>query len=387
VTVARPKDLPAQLWDRVEASVSALGDETAEAIVAELVSWAQGQHPDRLEDLLDALRARAAYPISIGVLEAAWNSDLSPERMGRVVEDWIGTVKFGLGDDAGAEIVARHISDGAAGHGHAFVGDLGHLLLGWEMYALASPLVEAAAEAMPGDLSAQFNLGVVRKLQADWAASRRCFETVLRLRPDDQASRWNLGITCTALGDWAGARTAWTELGMELPAGDGDFGAEGEITAIRLPFDDGAGGRGYEVVWGRRMGPARACLRTIPRFSKLASYGDIVLLDGVTAGETQLEGESVAVFPALARLEARGAEVMVFRGEDGSTDACRRADVAVERLNGEGWPAADWSSLGTGDGVCIAVAVEPDRSAQEGALRVAHWCGDLELVRQIEPSN
>jgi hypothetical protein len=382
VSDERPKDLPAQLWDRVGAA-SAGDAETTEAVVAELVGWAQGRHPDRLEDLLDGLRARGAYPISLGVLEAAWNSDLPPERMGRVVEDWIGTVKFGLGDDPGAETVARHICDDAERHGPAFVGDLGHLLLGWEMYALASPLVEAAAEAMPGDLSVQFNLGVVRKLQGDWAASRHAFETVLRHRREDQASRWNLGIACTALGDWAGARLAWTELGMALPPGDGDFGAEGEITAIRLPFDDGEGG--HEVVWGRRMGPARARLRTIPRFSKLASYGDVVLLDGVTHGETQLNGEAVAVFPALARLQAHGAEVMVFYGEGGSTDTHRHADVLVERLNREGWPAANWSSLGAGDGVCIAVAIEPNRSVEEGAQWVARWSGELELVLQLEP--
>jgi len=371
VTAERPEGLPSALWDRVGAFVNGTSQETAEPLVEAFVAWAEGRHPDRLEDLLDALRTLGAYPISLGVLEAAWNSDLPPERMGRVVEDWIGTVKIGLNDPKGAETVARHIAKDAPRHGNAFVGDLGHLLLGWEMYDIAAPLVERAAQAMPGDLSVQFNWGVIQKMRCDWAGARTSFEQVLRHRDDNQAARWNLGIACTALGDWPGARAAWSGLGMTLPEGDGDFaGEEGETTALRLPFPGENDDVRYEIVWGRRLGPARVRLRTIPRFSSAAAYGDVVLVDGVTVGETRLNGENTPIFPVLTALESADATVIVFRETDPLSAATDRVGHLAHQLNQEGWPAANWSNMVPGDGLCLALAVETGRSVEDARERV-----------------
>jgi hypothetical protein len=386
VTIELPEGFPKALWNRVETFVDGGGQGESQELVDELIAWAENRHPDDLEGLLDALRTRGAYPVSLALLEAAWNSDLSPARMGRVVEDWIGTVKFGLNDPKGAEVVASHIVKDVHRHGAAFMGDLGHLLLGWEMYDLAAPLVEEAARAMPGDLSCQFNLGIIQKLRGEWAACRASFQTVLGLRSDDQASRWNLGIACTALGDWTGARAAWTDLGMQLPPGEGDFGEEGETTALRLPFTDGHGDSRYEVVWGRRMGPARARLRTLPRFSKLAGYGDTVLVDGVTVGDTQLDGDTVPVFPVLACLTATRAEVVAFR-QTGLSPASRgTVEALVERLNAEGWPTANWSNMVAGEGVSVAIAIPAHQNgstAVDRTLALSHELAlDLELVPQ-----
>ena len=123
----------------------------------DLMAWLDGRPASQLFKLLDDLRVRRLYPLSIALLEYAWNSDLPDDRLGRVAEDWIGTVLFGIGDRRGGEEVAEHVIKTSAQHGPAFRSDLGHLLLQWGLTELAEPVVLEAAKSLPGDMSAQFN--------------------------------------------------------------------------------------------------------------------------------------------------------------------------------------------------------------------------------------
>ena len=276
-----PLPLPLELPDDLKAELAsyALGPSRMRSSI--VVQWFDGKHPDELLKCLDALRSRQAYPLS-GLLEAAWNSDLSDDRG---AGDWIGTVLHGLGDRKGAAEVTAHIAQDAERHGPAFANDLAHLLLGWDMPDAARPLVEFAARELPGDLTAQFNLGVTRKLQGDWEVARDAFALVLLHRKDDKAALWNLGIANTGLNDWAAARRCWTSLGFILPDVDGDYGAEGELTPVRLASPNGT----YEVLWGNRLCPARVRLKGIPVSIQWAGFGDDLIIDGVTAGEVEFD--------------------------------------------------------------------------------------------------
>ena len=63
--------------------------------------------------MLDVLRGRRAYPISLVIIEEGWNADLPLDLLGRLAEDWLGTVLHGLGDPAGVVEVAHHLKDRA----------------------------------------------------------------------------------------------------------------------------------------------------------------------------------------------------------------------------------------------------------------------------------
>ena len=54
------------------------------------MAWLDGRPASQLFKLLDDLRVKRLYPLSIALLEYAWNSDLPDDRLGRVAEDWIG---------------------------------------------------------------------------------------------------------------------------------------------------------------------------------------------------------------------------------------------------------------------------------------------------------
>jgi len=360
------------LWLRVEAFMAG-GTEDPDAIAADLVAWADGGPPEDLEGVLDALRDLGAYPISLPVLAAAWEAEMPEDLLGRVAHDRVGTILHGLGDRPGALRIAREMQARALELGPAFAGDLGDLWLSLGLVEAADPLVRAAAAEHPGDLALRFNLGVAQKLAHQWAASRESFLAVLR-HHDDQAACWNLGIACTALEDWAGARAAWQTLGFDLPHGEGDFAALGEVVAIALPTAEGS-----EVVWGRRLCPARAEVRTLPFLSGFAQFGDVVLLDGVPAGEVAYpEGQWGPVLPALTVLHTRGTRTLVAQGPLGPRGKAAVARAA-ELLNGRGWPAADWTELSGGTHLALAIGVVPPRTDAEARAALAEVTMGLPL--------
>lgn len=142
-----------------------------------------------------------------------------------------------------------------------------------------------------------YNLGLTYKYHGDWHRSREYNRRATELNPDDEASWWNLGIAATALGDWSEARRAWTACGMTPPEGDGppDFGWG--MTPVRLePNGDG------EVVWARRIDPARAVIGSVPLPDSPYRWRDVVLTDGAEEGQRIVDGRVYSVFNALQLL-------------------------------------------------------------------------------------
>jgi tetratricopeptide (TPR) repeat protein len=351
-----PAELPGRLQRWIEEFVA--GDSTdAEGISAALVEWADGRPAEDVQGLLDHLRTIGAYPLSLIVLEEAWNAEVPLDLAGRIAEDWVGTVLHGIGDRAGAAEVAQHLVKGALARGPAFAGDLGHLFLDWRLFEAADPLIREAAQAHPGDTALRFNLGVVHKIAQEWAAAKGCFEQVLRHHGDDKATRWNLGVVCTALADWPGARAAWEGLGFTLPPGEGDFGSPGEPTAVEV---------GNEVLWGLRLCPARVELRTLP-YGDQANFGDVLLIDGVSLRKTPYpDGSEGPILPVLAVLHPAGTRTHRI-----PVDSRQAAKDVAARLNQAGHPAADWSAQAGLPMVAVGQRAEVDDAAFKAALEQA----------------
>ena len=143
-----------------------------------------------------------------------------------------------------------------------------------------------------------YNLGLLFKVAQRWEESLVFNQLAARLAPDDQASWWNLGIAATALGNWPEARRAWKACGTIPPEGDGppDFGWG--ATPVRLDPETSG-----EVVWARRLDPARAQIENIPLQTSRYGGRDIVLIDGAVDGERIVGGRAYPVFNVLTRLE------------------------------------------------------------------------------------
>lgn len=352
------------------------GEAAIETLADDLAAHLDGQPVDVLRELLAELREAGGYALSLRLLARAWAGTLSDNLAGEVAQDWIGTLLHGLGDREAAADIARHVTPEAIGRGAAFAADLGDLLLSWRMRDEAAPLLEFAAERNPGDLEACFNLGVVRKFQGRWAESAELFRGVGRHKPDPAVS-WNLGIACTALRDFAGAAAAWRSLGIHVPDSDGDYARPGERVPVRLVADRGAPVEA-EVVWADRLCPARARLTAIPRYGSLATFGDVILVDGVQVGETVLDGQTVPIVEGIGLFASSGGRLFRLRPPAWAELPEGATATVATALRDAGYAAADWRGVGPAP-PAVGVVLPAGGDLQALAESVRSVLGDLPL--------
>jgi hypothetical protein len=214
-----------------------------------------------------------------------------------------------------------------------FYNARGQMFLGRKRdYARAERAFLKAAAAAPGWDVPRFNLGLAAKWQRRWPESLDWNRKSVTLDPTNQAARWNLGIAATALSNWPEARRAWAGFGLEIPAGDGELVMELGPTPIRLDPTGFA-----EVVWCKRIDPARALIRNVPSLESGHCYGDLLLHDGAPNGARVIHGETIPVFDMIEVL--RRSEYQTFELElramsgDSVTDLYQRAannDIGLE---------------------------------------------------------
>src|SRR5262249_5113786 len=193
-----------------------------------------------------------------------------------------------------------------------------------------------AIEAEPHWSVPWYNLGLLHKYQGNWKESLRCNQKAAALDPQNEAAWWNLGIAATAVGNWSEARRAWKTYGISLPEGDGPIENDFGLTPIRLNPDD----RG-EVVWCRRIDPARAIIENIPLTESGHRYGDLLLHDGAPNGYRQLEGKEVPVFDELELLIPSQFGTYEVTIDGAGSD---EIEMLVEMTSASGLFAEDWSA-------------------------------------------
>lgn len=151
----------------------------------------------------------------------------------------------------------------------------------------------------PEKAESHYNLGLIYKYRGDWQQSFEFNQKANLLNPDDEATRWNLAIAATALRNWPVARRMWKENGIELDEGEGPIEMDFGMTPVRLNPDEDA-----EVVWAKRIDPARARIDSIPFPQSRFHYGDVVLNDGAPVGYRLWNEREYPVFNVLALFES-----------------------------------------------------------------------------------
>jgi hypothetical protein len=181
-----------------------------------------------------------------------------------------------------------------------------------------------------------FNLGLVYKQQRRWREAAACNQRSLDLGTDEHdPAFWNLGIAATALRDWETARRGWLGYGIEIEPGSGPIEMDWGPSPVRINRAGKA-----EVLWGRRLDPARILIENIPLPASGHRWHDIVLHDGEPRGQRSMGERTFPVFDELERWQPSAtptAECMV----NGSTDAVQELS---DRFQAEGWALEDWTA-------------------------------------------
>jgi len=243
---------------------------------------------------------------------------------------------------------------------------------------LAGAAYAWAARLAPSWSVPWFNRGLLAKVERRWSDSLRFNRRAAELDPDDPPAWWNLGIAATATGQWKAARLAWTRYGIEIPPGEGPIEMDLGDVPIRIAPDSQA-----EVVWCRRIDPARAVVLSIPTAQSGHGCGDLILHDGAPNGSRRLDGHEVPVFDELEVLapgKRHTFEVEVLAPgpadvadletdqEDGVVAIedwsamrrlCQRCDLGTPHDHPAAGPADEWRPVRV-----LGVAAESERAAR-----------------------
>lgn len=203
----------------------------------------------------------------------------------------------------------------------------------------AQKAFESAIKIDPEFRSPWFNLALVHKWRHEWAEAIRCNQRVVELSgtTTDEPAWWNMGIAATALRDWQTARRAWRSYGVPLADGEGPIEDDFGLAPIRID----PAGKG-EVVWARRIDPARAIIRSVPLPDSGRAWGDCILHDGVPNGERMLDGKPRSVFDEIEVWERSGVPTLVAEVHCASK---ADADELAETFFSGGHAAEDWTTI------------------------------------------
>jgi hypothetical protein len=201
-----------------------------------------------------------------------------------------------------------------------------------------------------------FDLALVHKFRRDWPAAVTTGLQAAELAPagEGEPAWWNLGIAATAVHDWATARRAWTAYGVNIPAGHGPIQGDFGPTPVRIDTREGA-----EVVWCRRIDPARVVVESIPLPGSGRRWGEILLHDGVPHGERVVNGQTFSVFDELAVWAA--SEVPVHTVELRVATAAD-VDALRELAEASGLAVESWETVRALCAACSEGRVDSDAS-------------------------
>jgi hypothetical protein len=241
-----------------------------------------------------------------------------------------------------------------------------------------------AVDLDPDLKEAWFDLGLIYKWSARW---EECFDANKRAallvgERRDAPEWWNLGIAATALHRWDDARRAWGVYGVDIRDGPDEIDFDGGPCPVRINPRGSA-----EVVWGRRLCPARIQIESVPFPESGHRWHDIVLHDGVPNGYRESGGREFPVFDELEKWRDSAVPTMVVSVE---TEGPDHLDPLLRAFDAAGLPVENWTT--SVQMLCQDCSegrphqAHEDQNLREGRSFVLGSAGDMAAARNAAAS-
>lgn len=225
-----------------------------------------------------------------------------------------------------------------------------------------------------------YNLGLLYKYQCDWEKSFQYNQKATELSQEDEAAWWNLGIAATALKKWRIARAAWNFFELNYDLNDNEPTESIGRSPVRLDPDGEA-----EVVWCKRIDPARAIIENIPLATSGHRFGDIVLNDGAPVGHRVSDGKEYPVFNELQLLQPSGRHTWAVQ-----LKKCKQKHVDKllklcedARIEAEDWSTLKWLCRQCSEGIVHEYHDEDLKHEDNGERRIGFASETKKPIEQI----
>jgi tetratricopeptide (TPR) repeat protein len=187
----------------------------------------------------------------------------------------------------------------------------------------------------PSWSSPYYNLGLIYKYQCDWRESFYYNQKAIEADVSNEAAYWNLGIAATALNDWKTARHAWNYFNLKLDVNDDELNMNLGSTPVRLSTNS-------EVIWARRIDPARTIIESVPLPESKRRFNDLLLNDGAPVGYRISNGTEYPVFNELQVLTESNYKTFSVVAETDDQDKIYQLGYLCDR---EGIGFEDWTTV------------------------------------------
>ncbi|RMG88734.1 MAG: hypothetical protein D6714_00190 [Bacteroidetes bacterium] len=149
------------------------------------------------------------------------------------------------------------------------------------------------------DWSAPFSLlSLIYKTRNEWHPTLYYSHKAVSNNPFDERAWTNMAIAATALRKWLTARKAWNHVGYDFPEKNQVINMDLGLVAVRINSQSRP-----EIVWARRVCPARARIQSIPQPASELRFEDLILTDAEPCGFHIQNGIRRPVFEALQLLK------------------------------------------------------------------------------------
>ncbi|MFU8871203.1 hypothetical protein [Micromonospora sp. SL4-19] len=246
-----------------------------------------------------------------------------------------------------------------------------------EDWPVAGELWERLVRRYPDIPAAEtwwYNAALAHKFLRNWAKAYELGrEAAARARRGtEDPAFWNLGIAATIMEDWATARDAWRGYGLTVPDGDGEIVTDFGATPVRL--------EGGEVVWARRLCPARAQVLNVPTPHSGRRFGEVVVHDGAPNGEREVDGQIFPVFDELLLFRASELPTTAVEVVAGTPEDVRALATLFDE---HGYAAEPASGARVICACCSEGSVTQDRDHQVAGGQRVHLAAPVDRIAAL----